>query len=300
MWARKAAKPSRNDGKRHRDGDRAEGEEAVQRPHDTVDSGPTLWCVKCGAYAEDKAVKLTGECRGRPKRESGKSKWGGAWGQLNKLLNGKHPRTNEELPPPKRHDGTPWVPGKGKYLELKGAECEVTDDKFYRYVPEVLKVRQPIVTPAEGKHVQEKQQRMLERVRKREAEDTRANSVDIYVQERLASKLRRIPLHGEVVEKEAVVVSGGGGGCIKGGGHDSGSSGEVQRSTNEAAAGKGRAADEAAAASKKSFAGLLAKAGIVEKKVLGAKSSEPISDKAVQQGMKSQLETVSPSTRSMA
>lgn len=78
--ARKAANPSRKDGSRHIGDTRADGEEAVQRPHETLDSGPTLWCVKCGVYAENNAVKLTGEWYGRPKTEPGKSQWGGAWG----------------------------------------------------------------------------------------------------------------------------------------------------------------------------------------------------------------------------
>ena len=99
-WACRAANPSSKGGERHIHDDIAGGEEAAQRPHDIVESGPTLWCVKCGAYAEDKAVKFTGECNGRPKRESGKRRWGGAWCHLNKLLNGKHPRTKEELPRP--------------------------------------------------------------------------------------------------------------------------------------------------------------------------------------------------------
>ena len=42
---------------------------------------------------------------------------------MNKLLNGKHSRTNEVLPPPKRHDGTLWTPGIGKYTELKSEEA---------------------------------------------------------------------------------------------------------------------------------------------------------------------------------
>ena len=79
-WAREVANPSRDEGKRHIDDIRANGEEAAQRPHETVESGPTLWCVKCGAMAEHKTVKLSRECNGRPKREAGKSRWGGHGG----------------------------------------------------------------------------------------------------------------------------------------------------------------------------------------------------------------------------
>ena len=115
--------------------------------------------MKCGAMAEDKAVKLSRECNGRPKREAGgKSRWGGAWGQLNKLLSGKHPCTNAELPPPKRRGGTLWTPNVGEYRELKNRNGEVTDDKFYWYEPAVPEVKQQIVKVA-AEHIRSRKKR---------------------------------------------------------------------------------------------------------------------------------------------
>ena len=89
-----------------------------------------------------------GGCNGRPKRGNG---YGGAWGQHRKMLDGRHPRTNEELPPPKRHDGTAWEPGKGKYLNLKVTRDVETDDKFYRYEPEVFDALRPAGSDEAGK-----------------------------------------------------------------------------------------------------------------------------------------------------
>ena len=123
-------------------------------------------------------------------------------GQLSKLLQGKHPRTGDELPPPKRRDGTLWTPSMGKYLELKDKGCEVTDDKFYRYVPEVLKIRQLAERVVEHTTVQEEAAERRDRVKKREAESIRASSVDNYVQERLANKLRQVPLRETAGEQQ--------------------------------------------------------------------------------------------------
>ena len=104
----------------------------------------------------------------------------------------KHPRTGKSLLPPRRHDGTPWEPGIGKYLNLKAPSAEIVDDKFYRYVPEDLR---PTKRAKEGggPSMQEKMQVRLQKIRKREAEDKKASSVEVYVQERLEHKLRSIP-----------------------------------------------------------------------------------------------------------
>ena len=59
-----------------------------QRPHEPVWSGEIVFCTVCGAYAESKAVKLRGECNGKPKFDG---TYGGAWGQHRKLVNGRHP-----------------------------------------------------------------------------------------------------------------------------------------------------------------------------------------------------------------
>ena len=116
--------------------------DAVQRPHNPVWCGEIIFCTICGAYAESKSVKLKGECSGKPTFDGS---YGGAWGQHKKLINGRHPRSNEALPPPKRLDGTLWQPGIGKYANLRSSAAEGTDPKFYRYVPEPDKVLVPQV-----------------------------------------------------------------------------------------------------------------------------------------------------------
>ena len=128
-------------------------------------SGDLIFCTTCGAYAEVKAVKLKGECSGKPKFDG---KYGGAWGQHKKLVfHGKHPRTNEELPPPKRFDGTLWKPGAGTYSNLKASVKETVDDKFYTYVPEPPKVLVPQVRVTS---VQQLVVDRLQRVQKRQRE----------------------------------------------------------------------------------------------------------------------------------
>ena len=131
-WARRAAEAKvieeRPQSMKRDRGD--DGGHVVARPHDPVWSDATLWCTVCGAYAETKAVKMGGECKGRPKRSGN---YGGAWGQLRKLMHGKHPRTNAELPPPKRQDGSLWTPGSGKYenLKLDESTAAVVSSGFY-------------------------------------------------------------------------------------------------------------------------------------------------------------------------
>ena len=138
----------------------------VARPHDTVWSDETLWCTVCGAYADTKAVGLENECRGRPKRGSN---YGGAWGQLRKLMRGKHPRSNAELPPPKRQDGSLWTPGGGKYERLKESENPgaAAGDGFYMYIPDAPKV---YTQSTREKSVAQLGTERLDRVRKRQAD----------------------------------------------------------------------------------------------------------------------------------
>ena len=147
---------------------RAPEEESSRRPHVTVVSGAVIWCVNCVAYAESKAVKLRCDCKGKPKRGNNH---GGAWGQHRKMHKGIHPRTGEQLPPPKRHDGTEWEPGIGKYTRLKKSSGDEVDDKFYRYVPEATCMLQPS-NGNSSEAVRAKMQARLEKVRKREAEGT--------------------------------------------------------------------------------------------------------------------------------
>ena len=135
------------------------------RPHDTVTSGNVVWCVLCGAYAEAKAAKLIGQCNGKPNRGKG---YGWAWGQHKKLTRGVHPRTGEALLPPKRHDGTAWEPGIGKYLKLQSSIGEVVDNKFYLYIPEDFRPGK-VAKVSSGESVQDKMQARLDKVCKREA-----------------------------------------------------------------------------------------------------------------------------------
>ena len=86
-------------------------------------------------------------------------------GQHRKLTNGKHPRSNEALPPPKRLDGSLWQPGIGKYLNLKSTTVDVVDDKCYRYVPVPDKVLRPQVREIS---VQQTAAERAERIRKRQ------------------------------------------------------------------------------------------------------------------------------------
>ena len=155
-----------------------------QRPHEPVLRGSIIVCTVCGAYAENKAVKLKGECRGRPKFSGS---YGGAWGQHKKVTRGIHPRTNEVLPPPKRLDGSLWQPGTGKYSNLKADEATISDVHFYRYVSVPDIVAAPRVREIS---VQQLNAERFERVRKRHIESTVVSEVvaDTLKRRRLRSK----------------------------------------------------------------------------------------------------------------
>ena len=102
---------------------------------------------------------------GKPKFNG---KYGGAWGQHKKLvIRGMHPRTNEELPPPTRLDGSLWKPGVGVYLNLKNVNPEPIDEKFYVYTPAAPRVMVPQVR---DKSVQQLAADRLSKVRKRQSE----------------------------------------------------------------------------------------------------------------------------------
>ena len=135
------------------------------RPHDPVWSGDLIFCTVCGAYAENKTVKIKGNCGGKPKFDG---RYGGAWGQHKKLVvRGVHPRTNENLPPPMRLDGSLWKPGVGVYLNLKSIVPEVVDDKFYVYTPVAPRV---MVPQLREKSVQQLVANRLNKVRMRQNE----------------------------------------------------------------------------------------------------------------------------------
>ena len=146
-------------------------EDAVQRPTNSVWCGGIIFCTTCGAYAESKSVKLKGDCSGKPKFDGS---YGGAWGQHKKLMNGRHPRSNELLPSPKRADGTLWKPGAGSYNNLKSTTAGGVDPKFYRYEPVPDRV---LIPQVRAKSVQLIQAERLSMVRKRQAEcDTMSTS----------------------------------------------------------------------------------------------------------------------------
>ena len=63
---------------------------SVGRGHTRVLSGDTLWCLTCGAFADTKAVQLTGDCKGAPTVLQ-QGHYGGRWGQKLKLLKRVHP-----------------------------------------------------------------------------------------------------------------------------------------------------------------------------------------------------------------
>ena len=108
---------------------------------------------------------MKGDCGDKPNFNDS---YGGVWGQHKKLVvRGVHPRTNENLPPPTRLDGTRWKPGVGVYLNLKNVVPEVVDDKFYVYMPTAPKVMVPQVRE---KSVQQLAADRLTMVRKRQNE----------------------------------------------------------------------------------------------------------------------------------
>ena len=60
-------------------------------------SGDTVWCTRCGSYADTVAKGLAKPCRGKAQ---GKLIGGGLVRQLKVLMSGRHPRTLAVLPPP--------------------------------------------------------------------------------------------------------------------------------------------------------------------------------------------------------
>ena len=106
--------------------------------HVVVTSGVTVWGRKCVAYVESKAKWLLKTCLGTPvKLPCG----GGAWGQLQKLLNGKCPKQGELMPQAINESGTVWRSNGGSYAVPKvGVQQESVCSGFYLYKPELPKV----------------------------------------------------------------------------------------------------------------------------------------------------------------
>ena len=133
-------------------------------------SSNVLWCGTCGAYADTKARGMATPCKGAPKR--GKH-YGGAWGQLQKLLRGRHPRTGVALQSPTLEDGTPWQP-TGVYARRDGHDETFREDFFGGlvsdgFVPYIPAPPPPPPRPREGKTAKEKMAERLLRVRAKEA-----------------------------------------------------------------------------------------------------------------------------------
>ena len=107
--------------------------------HDIVMSGAITWCHTCGAYADAKAKGLNFVCKVPPSKLP---QGGGPYGQLQKLLAGRRPKTQEQLPPMQRADGSEWLSGNGRYANLRSSGVATTiEPGFYVYEPEVLAER---------------------------------------------------------------------------------------------------------------------------------------------------------------
>ena len=106
-----------------------EGEE-----HVIVQSGTVSWCSRCGAYAESKARALTAKCNGPPTKQP---KGGGRWGQLQKLLKGKHPKTGMLMEPAATAGVSVDRRGTGTYstLDRAGKETQLVEEGFRPYEP---------------------------------------------------------------------------------------------------------------------------------------------------------------------
>ena len=144
--------------------------------HTKILSGEVTWCSTCGAYADAKAIGLTKECKGHPKRGGS---YGGAWGQLRKLLRGVHPRNNLPLPDGIDERGRPFCPlscSSGVYINAIGNRPKQCDSVSVVQPPsDTLRPQTPTaVTTANaegegGKNARQKMQDMLARVRMKEA-----------------------------------------------------------------------------------------------------------------------------------
>ena len=79
------------------------------------------------------------------------------------------------------------------------------------YEPDPLGALRPAVASLVGKTAKEKMQERFENIRKREAENRKASSVEVYVQERLERRLRSIPaqLDSVVRNREGSWLVGG-------------------------------------------------------------------------------------------
>ena len=102
--------------------------------HTIVQSGTVFWCYRCGAYAESKTRALGTNCKGPPAKHP---KGGGRWGQLQKLIKGRHPKTGLPLEPIETAGVSVDRRGSGTYSTLDRAvkETQSIEEGFRPYVP---------------------------------------------------------------------------------------------------------------------------------------------------------------------
>ena len=100
--------------------------------HTVVRSGTVFWCNHCGAYAESKTRALGTKCSGPPAKHP---KGGGRWGQLQKLVKGRHPKTGLPLEPTKTAGVSVDRRGSGAYSTLDRAvkETQLVEEGFRPY-----------------------------------------------------------------------------------------------------------------------------------------------------------------------
>ena len=132
--------------------------------HTAIQSGTVTWCSTCGSYDETKARALAEKCSGPPIKQPG---GGGRWGQLQKLLRGRHPKTGLPLEPVKNAGVNDGRRGSGTYSSLDRAsqETQLTEDGFRPYVlkpPAPARVRS-------GEPASVLMAKRLERIRARES-----------------------------------------------------------------------------------------------------------------------------------
>ena len=104
----------------------------------------------------------------------GPNDYGGMWGQLQKLRNGKHPKTGKPLPEPTDSQGRP-IEEHRRYARLD-SRCEAANvlsivpfdstNRFTPYVPQPDKTPRP----NDGRSAKVKMEEMLSRVKTREAD----------------------------------------------------------------------------------------------------------------------------------
>ena len=113
---------------------------AASKEHNLRKSGDILWCARCGAFAQSRAMTLYKACI-PPVRQFGT---GGRVAQLRRLRGNRHPVTDAPLPPPVDLEGNPITSQFG-YARLGRRDIGEKDSEFKAYIPEDLVVPQPAI-----------------------------------------------------------------------------------------------------------------------------------------------------------